>query len=247
MTTDPFSEGHAITVQSARGRSRYGAWRRAPNDRRQTWPPMAGFLTTDRKYPPCSCGGAAGIRKGHVQPITVDGECSTNDCLIALESGASGVVIDEQAYPALVEGFLACGRATSPSASFARREGATKLIAVTVRDARTEADARQWHASSPSRRGETAVLVRTQLGTNRLRSGRSGVVFDMGRPSVRVGEVLLFDKGLRMTKRHRVRPNTRAEERRNRCHARTAAARPPRSGPAISERRVRANHGAVPT
>ena len=43
--------------------------------------------------------------------ITVDGECSTNDTIVALASGASGVTITESRnYPALVHGLTAVCR-----------------------------------------------------------------------------------------------------------------------------------------
>ncbi len=38
--------------------------------------------------------------------ITVDGECSTNDCVFAMASGASGVPVDEDLYPVLRAGVL---------------------------------------------------------------------------------------------------------------------------------------------
>ena len=129
--------------------------------------------------------------------ITVDGECSTNDCLFALASGASGVVIDEQAYPALLEGFLAVSRELALGI-VRGGEGATKLIAVTVRDARTEADARQV-----ARTIANSPLVKTAVhgadpnwGRIVAAAGRSGVVFDIDRATVHVGGVLLFENGL---------------------------------------------------
>jgi glutamate N-acetyltransferase / amino-acid N-acetyltransferase len=129
--------------------------------------------------------------------ITVDGECSTNDCLMALASGASGVVIDDQTYPALVEGFRAVSR--DLALGIVRGgEGATKLIAVTVRDAKTEADARQV-----ARTIANSPLVKTAVhgadpnwGRIVAAAGRSGVVFDMNRATVRIGGILLFENGL---------------------------------------------------
>jgi glutamate N-acetyltransferase/amino-acid N-acetyltransferase len=34
--------------------------------------------------------------------ISVDGECSTNDCVFALANGASGVALTDDDYPVLV-------------------------------------------------------------------------------------------------------------------------------------------------
>ncbi len=129
--------------------------------------------------------------------ITVDGECSTNDCLIALGSGASGVVIDDETYPALLEGFLAVSRELALGI-VRGGEGATKLIAVNVRDARTEADARQV-----ARTIANSPLVKTAVhgadpnwGRIVAAAGRAGVLFDVGLATVHVGGVLLFENGL---------------------------------------------------
>jgi glutamate N-acetyltransferase/amino-acid N-acetyltransferase len=129
--------------------------------------------------------------------ITVDGECSTNDCVMAFASGASGVTIDEDSYPVLLEGLLAVSRELALGI-VRGGEGATKLIAVTVRDARTEADARQV-----ARTIANSPLVKTAVhgadpnwGRIVAAAGRSGVIFDVGRATVHVGGVLLFEHGL---------------------------------------------------
>ena len=77
-------------------------------------------------------------------------------------------------------------------------EGATKLIAVTVHDARTRDDARQI-----ARTIANSPLVKTAVhgadpnwGRILAAAGRSGVTFDVGRVTVRVGGVLLFENGL---------------------------------------------------
>jgi glutamate N-acetyltransferase / amino-acid N-acetyltransferase len=77
-------------------------------------------------------------------------------------------------------------------------EGATKLITINVRDARTPADAHRVAktiANSP--------LVKTAVhgadpnwGRIVAAAGRSGVSFDVDRATVHVGGVLLFDNGL---------------------------------------------------
>jgi glutamate N-acetyltransferase / amino-acid N-acetyltransferase len=198
MTTDPFPKEHAVTVQSARGPFTVGGMAKGSGMIEPNMATMLGFLTTDAEVSPVLLRRALQeSAKDTFNAITVDGECSTNDCLIALASGASGVVIDEQAYPALVEGFLAVSR--DLALGIVRGgEGATKLIAVTVRDARTEVDARQV-----ARTVANSPLVKTAVhgadpnwGRIVAAAGRSGVVFDMGRATVRVGGVLLFENGL---------------------------------------------------
>jgi glutamate N-acetyltransferase/amino-acid N-acetyltransferase len=129
--------------------------------------------------------------------ITVDGECSTNDSLFALASGSSGVTIDEALYPALLEGMLAVSRELAIGI-VRGGEGATKLIAVTVTDAATIDDARRV-----ARTIANSPLVKTAVhgadpnwGRIVASAGRSGVMFNMNRVSVRVGGTLLFENGL---------------------------------------------------
>ena len=59
--------------------------------------------------------------------ITVDGECSTNDTVFAMASGASGVVIDESLYPALEAGLRAVSKELAIGI-VRGGEGATKLV-----------------------------------------------------------------------------------------------------------------------
>ena len=100
-------------------------------------------------------------------------------------------------YAALLDGFLAVSRELALGI-VRGGEGATKLIAVTVRDARTEADARQV-----ARTIANSPLVKTAVhgadpnwGRIVAAAGRSGVLFDVGRATVHVGGVLLFEHGL---------------------------------------------------
>ena len=129
--------------------------------------------------------------------ITVDGECSTNDSLFALASGESGVVVDDETYPALVDGLLAVSRELAVGI-VRGGEGATKLMAVTVGGARSIDEARQV-----ARTLANSPLVKTAVhgadpnwGRIVAAAGRSGVRFDIDRLTVQVGGILLFEHGL---------------------------------------------------
>jgi glutamate N-acetyltransferase/amino-acid N-acetyltransferase len=68
---------------------------------------MLGFLATDAVVSPAVLQRALKeSADATFNAITVDGECSTNDCVFAMASGASGVEIDDELYPALVAGLL---------------------------------------------------------------------------------------------------------------------------------------------
>ena len=144
MTTDPFPKEYAVTVQTARGSFTVGGTAKGSGMIEPNMATMLGFLTTDAQCQPgvAAIARCANPARDTFNAITVDGECSTNDSLFALASGASGVTIDEELYPALIEAFLAVSRELALGI-VRGGEGATKLISVHVRDARSIDDARQ--------------------------------------------------------------------------------------------------------
>jgi glutamate N-acetyltransferase/amino-acid N-acetyltransferase len=159
---------------------------------------MLGFLTTDAQVAPALLRRAlADSARNTFNAITVDGDSSTNDSLFALASGASGVVIDEETYPAFLAGMLEVSRELAIGI-VRGGEGATKLITINVTNATTEDDARRVGktiANSP--------LVKTAVhgadpnwGRIVAAAGRSGAAFDINRLTVHVGGVLLFEQGL---------------------------------------------------
>jgi glutamate N-acetyltransferase/amino-acid N-acetyltransferase len=198
MTTDPFPKEYAVTVQTARGTFAIGGTAKGSGMIEPNMATMLGFLTTDAQVP------AALLHRALVESaretfnaITVDGDTSTNDCLFVLASGASGIAVDDDTYPALLEGLIAVSRELAIGI-VRGGEGATKLITINVRDARTPADAHRVAktiANSP--------LVKTAVhgadpnwGRIVAAAGRAGVSFDVNRTTVHVGGVLLFENGL---------------------------------------------------
>ena len=181
---------------------------------------MLGFLTTDaaRAAWRCCGGRSSESARDTFNAITVDGECSTNDSLFAMASGASGVMIDDESYPALLEGLLAVSRELALGI-VRGGEGATKLIAVNVDDARTRDEARQV-----ARTIANSPLVKTAVhgadpnwGRIVAAAGRSGVMFDINRATVHVGGILLFENGL---PHDDAAPHAgRASEERRRCRS----------------------------
>ena len=198
MTTDPFPKEHAVQVQAAGGTFIVGGTAKGSGMIEPNMATMLGFLTTDADVPPPLLQRA--LRESSLDTfnaITVDGECSTNDSVFLLASGASGVRIDEASYPALLHGLLAVSRELALGI-VRGGEGATKLIAVTVRGARSKDDARQV-----ARTIANSPLVKTAVhgadpnwGRIVAAAGRAGVAFDVSRMTVHVGDVLLFEQGL---------------------------------------------------
>ena len=198
MTTDPFPKEHAVTVKTARGTFTVGGTAKGSGMIEPNMATMLGFVSTDAKASPAVLQRALrDSAEDTFNAITVDGDGSTNDCVFALASGASGVEIDDELYPALVAGFYAVSRELAVGI-VRGGEGATKLITIAVKDAHSVADARRVAktiANSP--------LVKTAVhgadpnwGRIVAAAGRSGVTFDIDRVIVHVGGILLFENGL---------------------------------------------------
>ena len=198
MTTDPFPKEQAVTVDTGSGRFIVGGTAKGSGMIEPHMATMIGVLTTDAEVSPALLRRALHeSARDTFNAITVDGECSTNDTLLAVASGASGVAIDEKNYPALLEGMLAVSRALAIDI-VRGGEGATKLIAVTVSGARTVSDARQV-----ARTIANSPLVKTAVhgadpnwGRIVAAAGRAGVPFDVDTATVHVGGILLFENGL---------------------------------------------------
>jgi glutamate N-acetyltransferase/amino-acid N-acetyltransferase len=158
---------------------------------------MLAYLTTDAEVDPVMLQRALTETSRYTfNAITVDGEPSTNDCVFALANGASGVEINENLYPALVAGLQAV--AHELALGIVRGgEGATKLVAITITGAASDADA--WMAA---RAIANSPLVKTAIhggdpnwGRLVAAAGRSGAAFVLDGARVQIGSLVLFENG----------------------------------------------------
>jgi glutamate N-acetyltransferase/amino-acid N-acetyltransferase len=197
MTTDPSPKEHAVTVRTSHGSFTVGGMAKGAGMIEPNMATMIGLLTTDAQVSPAILRKALGASaRDTFNAITVDGECSTNDTLFALASGASGVAIDDETYPALLDGLLAVSQELAVDI-VRGGEGATKLVAITVGGARTIDEARQV-----ARTIANSPLVKTAVhgadpnwGRIVAAAGRSGVAFNINALSVHVGGTVLFENG----------------------------------------------------
>jgi len=199
MTTDPFPKGKAVSVTTADGRTfAVGGIAKGSGMIEPRMATMLGFLTTDAKVAPAVLQAALRrVADETFNAITVDGECSTNDCVFLLASGASGVTIERDDDPALLAGLRAV------SEFLAREivrggEGATKLVTVRITGAASHEDA--WLAA---RTIANSPLVKTAIhggdpnwGRLVAAAGRSGAEFVLDRATVAVGPVQMFVSGV---------------------------------------------------
>jgi glutamate N-acetyltransferase / amino-acid N-acetyltransferase len=197
MTTDPFPKEAAVEVVSPKGTFRVAGIAKGSGMIEPMMATMLGFITTD-------VGASPGLLQRALRAavedtfnaITVDGECSTNDCVFALASGDSGVSLGEADFPVLAEALKA---ACEPLAIGIVRggEGATKLITVNVGGARSDTDAKRT-----ARAIANSLLVKTAIhggdpnwGRLVAVAGRSGAAFSLDAAVVRIGPVELFSGG----------------------------------------------------
>jgi glutamate N-acetyltransferase / amino-acid N-acetyltransferase len=197
MTTDPFPKETAVKVETPAGTFHVGGMTKGSGMIEPLMATMLGFLTCDAQVEPAMLRKAlTAVTRDTFNAITVDGECSTNDTVFAMANGASGVVIDEALYPSLEAGLRAVSKELA-IAIVRGGEGATKLVAVRV------IGAREWgHAERAARTIANSLLVKTAVhggdpnwGRLVAAAGRSGVPFELGRASVRIGGIVLFDEG----------------------------------------------------
>ena len=197
MTTDLAPKESAVRVETQAGAFHVGGIAKGAGMIEPMLATMLAFLTTDAQVAPALLQKALDeVADRTFNAITVDGECSTNDTLVALASGASGVSIDEGSYAEFVSGLEAV--ALTLALEIVRGgEGATKLVAITVtggesRDAAVRAA--KTIANSP--------LVKTAVhgadpnwGRLVAAAGRSGARFALDHAAVEVGGVTLFRDG----------------------------------------------------
>jgi glutamate N-acetyltransferase/amino-acid N-acetyltransferase len=197
MTTDPFSKETAVRVTTAAGAFSVGGMAKGSGMIEPNMATMIGVVTTDVGIEPALFQRAlAEAVDVTFNAITVDGECSTNDTVFALASGASGVRVDESSLPALVAGLKAvCGMLAREIVRGG--EGATKLVSITACGAASLEDARR-----AARAIANSLLVKTAIhggdpnwGRLVAVAGRAGVAFDLARTAVRIGPVTLFSGG----------------------------------------------------
>ncbi len=197
MTTDPAPKEAAARIDIAGGTFSIGGMAKGAGMIEPNMATMLAFVTTDAQVPSALLQRALNEAVDEsFNAITVDGDCSTNDTVIALASGASPVRIDEAAYGAFVNGLQSVCRELA-LAIVRGGEGATKLVRVEVVGAGSQDDARR-----AARTIANSLLVKTAIhggdpNWGRLLSaaGRSGADLHLAGAAVSIGSSVLFSDG----------------------------------------------------
>jgi glutamate N-acetyltransferase/amino-acid N-acetyltransferase len=197
MTTDPFPKEAAARV-GINGRDiTIGGMAKGSGMIEPMMATMLGFVTTDAGVPKALLDRALReVVNDTFNAITVDGDSSTNDCVMILANGASGVTVDESSYDAFADALrsvclrLALGIVRGG-------EGATKLVTVNVTGATSPVEARKAAKAIAN-----SLLVKTAIhggdpnwGRLIAVAGRAGVGFELNRAQVMIGPILLFKDG----------------------------------------------------
>jgi len=161
---------------------------------------MLAFVTTDAAIAPGLLHQAlkqAADRTFNM--ITVDGDTSTNDCILALANGAAGNPAIEAEGPAYNAFCAALETVCRKLAVAVARdgEGATKLLEVRVLGAATEEDARLAAKSVAGSSLVKAAVFGADANWGRVlcAAGYSGAAFDPGTVDIYLNEIKVAENG----------------------------------------------------
>jgi len=190
MTTDTRRKEIAVEVEIGGAPVRIGGMAKGSGMIHPNMATMLCFLTTDAAAGPETLGRL--LRRAAARSfnrVTVDGDTSTNDMALIMANGAAGAPPLREGG----EGFEAfAGALEAACVSLARAmardgEGATKLVSVTARGARSEADAERLAKSVAGSSLVKAACFGADANWGRVlcAMGYSGAEFDPGRVGAR--------------------------------------------------------------
>ena len=197
MTTDTRPKVTETAVRLAGGEVRLGGIAKGAGMIHPDMATLLAFVTTDAAIDAATLGEV--LREAACDSfnlISVDGDTSTNDTLLLLANGASGVTVtpaDRTTFAEAVRGVCA----ELARMVVADGEGATKIFEVKVIGAATAAEARL-----AARTITNSNLVKTAIhgadpnwGRILAAAGRSGAKVEAARATVRVGDVTVYEAG----------------------------------------------------
>lgn len=184
MTTDTRPKSAAVAVELPGGRVTIGGMAKGAGMIHPDMATLLGVLTTDAAIAPADLTEC--LREAtdaSFNAISIDGDTSTNDTVLLLANGASGVAVTDAEGRARFTAALN-GLCTHLAHLIVRDgEGATRFVTITVGGAATSADARRVAGTIA-----TSPLVKTAFaggdpnwGRIMMATGRSGAAIDQHR------------------------------------------------------------------
>ncbi|MCL5291258.1 MAG: bifunctional glutamate N-acetyltransferase/amino-acid acetyltransferase ArgJ [Actinobacteria bacterium] len=198
LTTDTFTKEYAVEVELSGGSARIGGIAKGSGMVAPNMATMLAFIATDAAIHQVDLKKLlSSVTERTFNSITVDGDTSTNDMVVAMANGASGVAVDHGELPLFREAFEAV------AAELARMivrdgEGATKLIEVKVTGAKDERDAKVAALAVAN-----SNLVKTAMfggdpnwGRIAAAAGYSGASLDPNALEITIGGVETVERGM---------------------------------------------------
>ena len=199
MTTDTHKKEYAIQFELGGKVCTVGAIGKGSGMIAPNMATMIGVLLCDAKVGSLWWQEAvAAAADRSFNSITVDGDTSTNDCVLALANGASEVVIDSaEGRQALLAVMVEVCQALA-FMLIQDAEGGTKILRIKVQGAASHAE-----AELAARAVGNSPLVKTAFfgqdanwGRIVAALGRSGANFSPDEVSVRIGGITVFERGM---------------------------------------------------
>jgi glutamate N-acetyltransferase / amino-acid N-acetyltransferase len=195
MTTDTRSKEAAVRLKFARGAVIIGGCTKGSGMIHPNMATMLAFITTDAGLAPKQLNAMVKrVVDRTFNNLTVDGDTSTNDMVLVLANGASGVSIGSSHDLAVFEEglFAICNDLCKQIA--ADGEGATKRVEITVAGAATETDAKKAAKAVANSNLTKCALFGNDPNWGRISCaiGYSGAKFSKEKMTVRLCGVAVF-------------------------------------------------------
>jgi glutamate N-acetyltransferase / amino-acid N-acetyltransferase len=190
MTTDTRPKHLAVRAHLTGGAVTIGGMAKGAGMIHPNMATMLSLITTDAAIAPDVLRGLLETAVAHsFNRISIDGDTSTNDTVLLLANGASGVAVDDLTSRVAFSEALNWLCAQLARMIVKDGEGATKFVEIQVCGAQSRADA---HAIANTI--ATSPLVKTAFagsdpnwGRILAAAGRAGVFFDQHRVSLSIG------------------------------------------------------------
>lgn len=197
MTTDTVVKEVACEFPTEKGLIRIGAMAKGSGMIHPNMGTMLGFITTDALVSATDLQALLGeVVEDSFNMVTVDGDTSTNDMVLLLANGKSGIPLEGNDWAIFCEMVYAvCQRLAQAIARDG--EGASKFLEVNVEGTKTREDARKIAKSiCGSSLVKTAIFGEdANWGRILAAAGYSGAEFDPGQVEIYLGDVLVAQKG----------------------------------------------------
>lgn len=200
MTTDTFDKQYAVQFELDGAFVTIGAMAKGSGMIHPNMATMLGFVTTDADVDPAALDQALKTATAKsFNMITVDGDTSTNDMVIALANGMArnpkvtpGTALYDTFYAALEHVLIHLAKEVARDG-----EGATKLVEMRVKGAPTVEDARKAAKAVCGSMLTKAAIFGEDANWGRVlcAMGYSGAEFDPAQVDLWLGEIPLMQAG----------------------------------------------------